>query len=77
MSQVEVFLGIFGDFFYFFEFKFNILNPTGLKPVGTGTGPVRFHRFLRYPDRLRLVQLTLLGSEDVVRVSLEADALVE
>jgi hypothetical protein len=49
----------FWSFFYFFEFKFNILNLTGLKPAGTGTGPVRFHRFPRYPDRFQPVQLTL------------------
>jgi hypothetical protein len=49
----------FWRFFYFFEFKFKILNGGGIEPAGTGTGPVRFHRFPRYPDRFRPVPLTL------------------
>jgi hypothetical protein len=53
-SQGVVFLGIF-EIFYFFEFKFKILNLTGIEPTGTGTGPVRFHRFPRYPDRFQPV----------------------
>jgi hypothetical protein len=50
----------FWRFFYFFEFKFKILNGGGIEPAGTGTGPVRFHRFPRYPDRFRPVPLTLV-----------------
>jgi hypothetical protein len=53
----------FWRFFYFFEFKFKILNWGGIEPAGTGTGPVRFHRFPRYPDRFRPVPLTLATTE--------------
>ena len=56
-SQLEVFLWIFLGIFYFFKFKFEVLNLGGLKPAGTGTGHTRYRGFRtggeKNPERIR------------------------